>query len=129
MCDLIVTRPLCEILLFVPRYSYLLNVSTTFLHTNSWLNWVDEDEVGLTEKQRTRFQRCHYCDCRLGGGGGCRCVKPEGTQWGCEKSWPLFWPDNIANNSSTENYSEKFQKQKLEQKILLSVNLKMYQKT
>ena len=24
--------------------------TTTFLHTHSWLNWVDEDGVGLNEE-------------------------------------------------------------------------------
>ena len=31
-------------------YLYILFIecfTTTFLHTHSWLNWVDEDDVGL----------------------------------------------------------------------------------
>ena len=36
-------------------FDFIECFTTTFLHTNSWLNWVDEDddedEVGLKEKQ------------------------------------------------------------------------------
>ena len=66
---------------------------STFLHTHSWLNWVDEDddedEVGLKESQKTHQKDyieirpeapgvwtkdlincipiyCHHWDCRLG---------------------------------------------------------------
>ena len=41
-------------------YEFIECFTTTFLHTHSWLNWVDEDddedEVGLNEKpEDTRY--------------------------------------------------------------------------
>ena len=62
---------------------------TTFLHTHSWLNWIDEDKVDLKEKpEDTRYIKkitgpeapgvwandlinlipmyCHHWDCGLG---------------------------------------------------------------
>ena len=36
------------------KFDFIEWFTTTFLHTHSWLKWVDEDEVGLTEKLTTR---------------------------------------------------------------------------
>ena len=73
------------------RFDFIECFTTTFLHTHSWLNWVDEDddedEVGLKEKlhQKDYIEirpeapgmwtkdlinlipiYCHHLDCGLG---------------------------------------------------------------
>ena len=61
-------------------FDFIECFTTTFLHTHSWLNWVDEDddedEVGLKEKpEDTRYIKkitskipiyCHHWNCGLG---------------------------------------------------------------
>ena len=38
------------------RFDFIECFTTTFLRAHSWLNWVDEDEVGLKEKpEDTRY--------------------------------------------------------------------------
>ena len=73
--------------------------TTTFLHTHSWLNWVDEDEVGLKEKmhQNDYFEirpeapgvwakdlinlipiYCHHWDCGLRKSAGASSLRTGG---------------------------------------------------
>ena len=76
---------------------------TTFLHTPSWLNWVDEDEVDLKEKPedtgyikirpeapavRAKEFDPNFAIIGTADSGKCRCVAPEGILRGCEMSWP-----------------------------------------
>ena len=38
------------------EFEFIECSTTTFLHTHTWLNWVDEDDVGLKEKpEDTRY--------------------------------------------------------------------------
>ena len=54
-------------ILFFERFDFIECFTTTFLHTHSWLNWVDEDEVGLKEKPEETSKRLHLNKTRSTG--------------------------------------------------------------
>ena len=68
----------------------IFTFTTTFLHTHSWPNWVDEDEVGLKEKpEDTKYiQRLHRNKTRSTGSMGKDLIRTLVAI--------RMWPQNVA---------------------------------
>ena len=74
-------RPPFNIFCLYMGFEFIECFTTTFLHTHSWLNWVDEDEVGLKEKPDTVSHMLSQFIAIIGTADSetYRCVKPEVT--------------------------------------------------